>query len=359
MPVAPSFEDLLGQFQAEALAQRASLQFADGDITEAQAHGAGAMADAAIRFNAQAFKETFLDGAEGDALTALVDDRYNIQRSEASPAEVGLTFTRTSSGAGFTYTAGSIVGTEFDDAGNSVIFVLDADVVFPNAGNGPIAGTATAQSNGRNGNAATSTVTRLVDAATDATMAVTNAAAAGGGNDVESDPELRVRARNFWITLRRGTLGALEFGARQVASVRISKAIEDPDTGLVTLVVSDSDGNSTAQMIGDVETEIENWRAASSLVQVIGGQPLSVDVTGTLTVFDGVDASVLAPLVAAAISARMLKLRQGELLYLDTIKAAGIAVDPDGIEALPLTAPTDTVTPASYQVIRPGTVTIT
>ena len=317
------------------------------------------MADAAIRFNAQAFKETFLDGAEGDALTALVDDRYNIQRNAASEAEVSLTFTRTSGGAGFTYDAGSIVGTEFDEAGNTILFVLDADVVFPNASNGPISGTATAQATGRNGNAAAGTVTRLVDQATDTTMVVTNAATAGGGNDVESDPELRTRARNFWITLRRGTLGALEFGARQVASVRISRAIEDEDTGLVTLVVTDSDGNSTLQMVADVETEIENWRAAGSIVQVVGGQPLVVNVTGTLTVFDGVDATVLAPLVIDAITARMRKLRQGELLYLDTIKAAGIAVDPDGIEALPLTLPTDTVTPLSFQVIRPGVVAIT
>ena len=120
-----------------------------------------------------------------------------------------------------------------------------------------------------------------------------------------------------------------------------------------------TDGNSTAQMVADVETEIENWRAGGSIVNVVGGTPLLVDVAGTMDVDDGVDRAVLAPLVNAAIAARMKKQRQGELLHLDSIKAAGIAVDPDGINAINLTTPADTVTPTPFQVIRPGTIAVT
>jgi hypothetical protein len=187
---------------------------------------------------------------------------------------------------------------------------------------------------------------------------VTNPADAGGGNDVESDEQLRTRARNFWVTLRRGTLAALEFGARQVTPVRISRATEDPVTGLVTVVVSDADGNSTAQMISDVRAELENWRAAGTVLTVVGGTPLIVDVVGTMDVDDGIDRAVLSPLVIAAITARMKKQRQGELMHLDSIKAAGIAVDPDGINAINLTTPTDTVTPGPAQVVRPGTISV-
>lgn len=359
MPVAPSFDDLLAQFQAEALAQDSSLAFNDGDITEAQAHGAGAMADAATRFAVQAFKETFIDGAKGDALTALVDDHLNLQRQPATPAQVSLSFTRTGAGAGATLLAGFVVGTQYDEAGNSVLFALDANVTFPNGSNGPIAGTATAQISGRAGNVAAGTVTRIVDASTIVSLAVTNASLAAGGNDEESDQELRVRARTFWLTLRRGTLAALEFGALQVPSVRIAKATEDDATGLVTLVVTDSDGNSTAQMTSDVEAEIVNWRAASSLVTVYGGTALIVNVAGSLIVNDGVDPAVLAPLCADAIEARMRKQRQGEVLHLDSIKAAAINVDPDAIDGLDLDDPAATVTPTAFQVIRPGTITIT
>lgn len=358
MPIAPSFTDLLGQFEAEALSQRPTLKFRDGDISEAQAHGAGAMADAAIRFTSQSFKDTFIDGAEGDALTALVDDHLNLQRQGATPAQSTITLTRTSAGPGGTYPAGSVVGTVFDASGNTVLFTLDADATFPNASNGPISANVTAQIAGRGGNASAGTITRLVTVPFDSTISITNPADAGGGNEVETDHELRVRARNFWVTLRRGTIAALEFGALSVASVRIAKAFEDAISGIVTLVVSDSDGNSTVQMIGDVTTEIENWRAAGCIVTIVGGAPLIVNITGTPVYIDGIDRLVMNPLVVTAITERMRKLRQGELLYLDTIKAAGIGVDPDIIEAIPLSTPTNTITPLSYQVIRPGVITM-
>lgn len=358
MPVAPSFDDLLEQFQAEALAQNSELAFNDGDVTEAQAHGAGAMADAAIRFNVQAFKETFIDGAKGDALTALVDDHLNIQRQPATPAQAELTFTRSSGGAGFTLSAGFVVASAFDEAGSTINYTLDADVTFLAADNGPHLGNVTAETTGVDGNVAAGEITRFVDPKPDTTLAVTNALTAGGGNNEESDDQLRVRARLFWQTLRRGTLAALEFGALQVASVRTVKATEDLDTGLVVVVVADTDGNSTAQMVSDAEAEIENWRAAGVSVSVLGGTVLEVGITGVLVVNDGVDAAALVSLCTDAITARLAKQRQGEILYLDSIKAAAIGVDPDAIDALTLSLPAANVTPTAIQTVRAGTVSI-
>lgn len=361
MPVAPSFDDLLAQFQAQALDIQPLLQFLDGDVTTAQMHGAGAMADACLRFMVQGIRDTFIDGAEGDALTALVDDHMNIQRQPATAAQVTLTFTRTGGGTGGTLAAGFTVATQIDASGASQLYDLDANVVFPNGSNGPITGTATAQSLGRAGNALPGTVTRIISTlpSTLLTVVVTNAAVAAGGNDEESDLELRVRARNFWKTLSRGTLASLEQGAKEVASVRVARATEDPSTGLVTLVVSDSDGGSTLQMISDVITELENWRAAGSLVTVLGGEPLLVDVVGQLIGNEGVDTAVLGVLAAAAITNKMRKQRQGETLYLDSIKAAALAVDPDALDALVLTTPTEDVVPLAHQIIRPNSVTVT
>lgn len=359
MPVAPSFDDLIGQFEAEALAQNSELAFNDGDVTEAQAHGAGAMGDAAIRFTVQSFKETFIDGAKGDALTALVLDHCNIQRQPATASQAAITLTRTSGVGAFAFVAGSVVGSEFDAAGNTVLYTLDADVNFGLGDNGPHPGAVTATVLGKAGNVAAGKINRVVTVVAGQTLAVTNAAVAGGGNEQESDEELRVRARLFWQTLRRGTLAALEFGALQVSSVRIVKASEDLSTGFVTVVVSDSDGNSTAQMIADVVLELENWRAAGVTVNVYGGTQLLVAVTGVLTVVDGVDAAVLAPLVAEAVAARLNKSKQGERVYLDSLKAAGINVDPDAIEALTFSVPAADVEPTTYQVPRAGTITIT
>lgn len=360
MPVAPSFDDLLAQYEAAALEVRPTLQFLEGDVTQAHQHGSGAMADALIRFTVQALKETFLDGAKGDKLTALCDDHLNIQRSLETTAQSIATLTRTGGGAGGTLATGFVVGTAFDPGGNTVLFTLDAPGVTFGAGdNGPHTVGITAQVAGRAGNVAANTITRLVDTPFSGLVTITNSVVAGGGNEQESDDELRVRGRNFWQTLRRGTLAAIEFGALRVARVRVARATEDPVSGIVTLVVTDSDGNSTAQMVADTVAEIENWRAASSIVQVSGGTQFLVNVIGQLIAKAGIDTSVLGPIAAQSIIGRMNKLRDGETLFLDTIKAAAIAVDPDALEALVLSTPlTDTV-PAPGQVIRPGTVSIT
>ena len=60
MPVAPSFQDLLDQGQAEAVARRADLLFAEGDVSLAQLHAGAAMSDANVRHGAQMFAATLL-----------------------------------------------------------------------------------------------------------------------------------------------------------------------------------------------------------------------------------------------------------------------------------------------------------
>lgn len=361
MAVAPSFSDLLDQFEQEALEQTPTLTFNDGDMSVALQHGVGAMADANVRFSAQAFKETFIDGAKGDALKALVNDHLNIQAKVATPAQSTVTFTRNAGGIAGTLAAGFTVGTQFDASGNSITYTLDSALTWAAGEVGPKLANVTAELTGASTNAAVGTIVRVVDTPFDPSIAVTNAVVAGGGNDAETDDDLRVRARQFWTSLRRGTLAALEQGALNVASgtVRVARATEDPVTGIVTLVVSDADGNSTSQMISDTIAELENWRAAGSVVTVLGGTSLIVNVIGTLVVEDGVDASVLGEVAQDAVNGRMGKQRQGETLFIDSIKAAAIGVDPDAINALILITPTADVVPTANQIIRAGTVTIT
>lgn len=363
MPVAPSFQDLTAQYEAEARLARPTLQFLEGDLSVAHEHGSAAIGDAILRFAVQAFKETFIDGAKGDALTALCDDHLNIQRGAATAAQVVCVFVRDGgSFTGATIPVGFVIGSQFDASGSSVLFTLETAVVFTDSTDlGPHTAVATAQTTGRTTNVGADTITRVVDAlpAGIGTVTVTNPATSGGGNDEEGDDELRVRARNFWQTLRRGTLQALEFGALRVDSVRIARASEDPTSGIVTLVVTDSDGNSTAQMVSDAAAEIENWRAAGSIVNTIGGTALIVNIFAALIAKDGVDTSVLGPVAAEAVIGRMNKLRHDEKLFIDTIKAAAISVDPDALEALIISNPIADVEPSPGQVIRPGVVIIT
>jgi hypothetical protein len=366
MPVAPSVNDLVDQGLAEAEDRRPDLLFSDGDVALAEIHAGAAMADATIRFGAQAFKATFIDLAEGDDLTALVDDHLNLQRQAATAASVAVTFTRTSSGAGGTIPAGTVVASVIGADGGEVRFELDNAIAVGAANNGPFAGTATCTATGRDGNVAIGGVSRIIDALFDTTFSVTNAAAGAGGNEQESDPQLRQRARTFWATLRRGTLAALEFGALTVASVRTARATEDA-TGLVTVLVADEDGNSNAQMVVDVEVALESWRAAGVVVTVIGGTKLAVGVQAYLILRDGVALTPLVTPVSDAITAQLAKQRQGEVLYLYQIVRAILDVDTDGIESVQILLDTTGAgsfgagadfTPTSAQTIRVGALTV-
>lgn len=369
MPVAPSFQDLLDQGIAEAQARRPDLLFADGDVTTALAHGSAAMSDVALRFGVQAFRDTFIDGASGDALTARVNDRCNIQRHPATRATVIAKFARNPGGGSGTIPAGTRVGTDFDASGKQVVFTTNVDVIVGAGAVGFFDVTCTAVDAGVAGNISTYSLVKILDPLFDSSFLVTNATNSGaGGNEEESDEALRERARNFFTTLRRGTLAALEEGALLVPSVRIAKASEDPDTFAVTLKVSDANGNSNLQMVSDVKAEIEKWRCAGVLVTVVGGRASALDLTLTLSrVRSGFDVAANAGTIADAVEARVNRLKVGETAYLDMIIAAAIAAFQDDIfdvtfSAISLggvaQATNLDVTPASDVIIRAGTITV-
>src|SRR5215467_2571344 len=100
--VPPSFNDFLAVGTAEGAFRRAGLTFREGNVTTADAHVAAAMADLVTRFIVQCLALTFLDQCEGDDLANLVNDHMNLQRIEATAAQVMMKFTRTSGGAGGT-----------------------------------------------------------------------------------------------------------------------------------------------------------------------------------------------------------------------------------------------------------------
>ena len=363
MPVAPSFADLYSTGLAEMQSRRSDLTVYTGDVTDVFLNAGAAMVDLAVRFDAKAFRETFLDGASGDELTTVVLDHLNLPRSAATAAQSTVAFSRPLVGgaepAG-TILAGSVVATEFDANGNEIQFTTDANIIFALGVLGPLSIGVTAVETGREGNVSVGTVTRIVDTPSfDSSFTVTNTALAGGGNAEESDEEYRERARSFFGTLRRGTIAALEFGALEVASVRVATVTEDAATGITTVTVTDSDGNSTAQMVSDVVTNLELWRAAGSVVVVAGGTVLSQGITVVISDFkDGYIVAANLTIISDAVTARMAKLKAGETLFLDAIIAAIIATAPDQIFNVTFSVPSGDVPAASGQVIRAGAISV-
>lgn len=365
MPVAPSFDDLVIDGQSEMQARRPDLQFNEGDVALAIVHAGAAMADRTIGYGAQLFKATFLDLATAADLDTLAYDRYNLVRVPATAAQVVLSFARTSGGAAGTIPAGTQVKTVQGVGDTEVVYTTDAVINVPLADNGPFTIAATASQTGTAGNVAAATLTE-VGALFD-TFTVTNVAAAAGGNEAESDQTLRQRCRAFYQTLRRGTKAALEFGAKQVASVRFA-AVNEDGSGAVTVVVADQDGGSTIEMVSDVETELEEWRCAGIPVTVEGGTPYEVDLDITLEAATGFVVAIAAADIVTAIEARLNAAQPGQTVTLHELIATIISLFPNDIRKVNFVAITANATPLSttadiapvteFQKIKAGAITV-
>lgn len=357
MSAAPTLQDYFTAGKAEATTLRSDLTFDDGDISEFYMFAAAAMADHLTGYFAGRIRATFLDGATGDDLTTLADDHWNIQRNVAVAATGVLTFTRpnTSGGSG-TIPAGTTVQTQADPTGVVQQFTTDINLVF---GALDLVKTvnATAVVAGVDGDVAASTITTIVPNLFDSSITVSNAARFAGGADEESDDSLRNRVRQFPTTLRRGTLAALEYGATTVAGVAVAVADDSDDTGIVSLYVSDASGSSSPTMVSNVQTEIVNWRAAGVIVNVIGASLVTQNVQVHLTVRAGVNTDALVSLVQSAVTARLAKLKIGEVCSQAAIQQAVLNVDSNIINCT-VVLPVADVQPAGNQIIRAGSVTV-
>lgn len=180
-----------------------------------------------------------------------------------------------------------------------------------------------------------------------------------GGNEEETDEALRDRIRRQPLSFRRGTLGALVYGALTVPAVRVATATEDTTTGQVTVAVSDDSGSSNAEMIADVIVALEDYRAAGVPVTVVGGVVLTTPVALELVLADGASLAVLEPLVQAAVAAQVNRLKIGQTLYDSMTVTAARNVDPDAILDVRVTSPSGDLAPAANQLIRAGAVTVT
>lgn len=361
-----TFDELVELGKAEAIASRPELTVREGDVSLAMLHASAAMADASLAVAAKLFRATFIDGAKGDDLTALVADHTGIQRKAAVAAQVELTIARSSGGAGGTIPIGTQFATEATPDQAQIVFTLDAALVVGAGNNGPFtAQVATCSTTGRSGNVKAGTIIKVVDQLFD-TFTVTNPAQAAKGAEQESDEELRQRARTWWSTLRRGTFAALEDGARLVPGVAIARASED-HLGRVTVQVADQSGGSNTIMESNVVAELENWRCAGIPLTVRGGVAKIVDLSIGIKAQRGFDVAAAAQYIQDAVEARVRKLQVGEILYLAEIIAAAAGVSPDDIQNVVVTAVTidsvaqfyvTDVDPGVGYVVRPGTITV-
>lgn len=373
---APSFDDLFNLGKAEAILKRPALGVRIGDITEMLIAGAAAMADRLIGWFAERIAATFLDGAVGDDLTLLASDHWAIQRRDATKSVATVTFTRAGANAtAQTMPIGTTVATERDSQGNDIQYVTTSAASWAISENGAKTVNVEAVVAGTSGNlSGVDLITRLVsNPPAGGTYTITASTLPAGGAEEESDEELRDRVRLYPSTLRRGTVAALEYGAKSVSTIAVAKASAVQDnTGLVTVYVSDASGGSTGTttqvgpsvvddgtMTKKVAIELYEWACAGALVNVSGGSIQTVNISVSIAVRIGVDVNQLISDIQDSIEARVNKLNIGDTLYTSDIVSAVKIVDPDNIVNVTVTLPlTDTAPSTPGNIIRPGTITV-
>lgn len=353
----PSWQDLYDLGKTTLQTRRPTLVVEEGDVSDAIIAGAATLAQAIIAFATAKARECFLDGATGDALTALAHDRgVDRDLGDAAVGVVRISRPTFAAGAG-TVPAGTRIATTPDATGAFATFTLDTDVVFGATDLFKFPVSATCTQVGKIGNVGDAKINRMLDQPVfDQTFQASNSNFLGGsifagGAEEETDEDLRDRVRGFFLTQARGTIDALIFGARSTGIVdRVSIVVDS--SGVVTVYVADADGNSNTAMTDAVTAELENWRAAGDVVYVTGGVIVNQAVTVQLAVRTGTNVAALVDRVRQAIVSRVGLLNPGETLYRGAIDAAIRDVDRLNIVGVNVITPAADIVPSANQLLR-------
>lgn len=243
----PTFQDLFRAGRDETLRRNAKVS---RDAVEREGMDANiliasqaAIGDQVVGQLSKVERGSFIDSSKNDSLDRLVFDRYNMVRK---PAAASLGTVQFSSLAAAPVTFTIPVGTRLA-TGDGIQFITTDSVVFLAGTIGPLACAVRSVLAGANQNVKSGQITSIVGTIVSQppNFSVTNPFATAGADDAESDVSLRERARRFFTTVRRGTLGALEEAALGVPGVTTAKAFEIIDSlgrpaRIVQLVVADS-----------------------------------------------------------------------------------------------------------------------
>lgn len=316
--------------------------------------GAGSeMGEEIVAKYAKCVKGLFVETAVGDQLDRLAFDRFGLTRKSASPASVRLNFVRPTPSVSTpgTYPSGSRIQTP-----DGTIFALNTDLVVGGFDTNLFAD-ATALEAGLNSNVAANTLIQFADPIFDDTFSVTNLQGAAGGAEGETDVEFRARIRDFFPSIRRGTLGALEFGARTVPGVAVATALELVDesavpAGFVRLTVADTNGGFSETLLQQVRDVLLEFRALGVPVFVQGGVVVAQAVEWDIGVRTGFPTAQVQEEVRQVTVAATQFLAPGETLELSTLIAAAKTVPGAVIRDDSLVNPTADVVPLNTQLIR-------
>jgi len=271
----------------------------------------------------QGLGSLMLDAATGDDLDRFVMDRYEIPRKGAQAALVDVRFFRDSLAAGLGFVPMetklvTLTGIEYVTTETAVFGATDSEVTVQ--ARAVEAGKATQV--GRNS-------IRRIDKPQllwEPKLQVTNDEPASGGEDREDDNMYRERARAFYLTARRGTISAIELGAKSVGGIVSADAsevigLDGNPARVVQLFVADSSGIANAPLAASAIANLEEYRAAGIAVLPVLSIPQIVAVNLRLLFTVGADTATLSMNVRNAVVTFINSLGVNQPLYYADLSA--------------------------------------
>jgi len=252
---------------------------------------------------AQKINSLLLDGAQNEDLDRYARDRYNLIRKGASAAVATIRIYRISTAAG----AGTVPAGTLLTALTGSQYVTTTDISFA-ALDVEATGEARAVQAGKAYQVGANGIRQFSDISVifDQSLQVNNDEPSAGGEDAETDEDFRERIRGFWNAARRGTLGAIEYGATLVPGVASASAVEALTPGnqparVVNLYVADSSGVSSKALASTVRISLDEYRAAGIAVITSTSTPQIIFVSLKLSFKATVDTNTLTGAIVAGI----------------------------------------------------------
>jgi hypothetical protein len=276
----------------------------------------------------------FLASAVGEDLDRWGFDRYEMTRKGAQAAVTPVRFYRTTALAG----GGSIpLGTKIVSLSN-IEYITTTTATFAASDLSQTANARAVQA-GRDFQVGKNQIQRIQKPAAlfDPSMQVNNDVPSSGGDDRELDPDYKQRLRKFWRAQRRGTKGAIEFGATTVvASANATEALNGlgQPARVVTLFIADAAGVANAALAKEVDNVLLDWRACGIAVITSTSVPQIVPLQLRLAFGAAVDTESLTESIVAALVEYVNSLPVNGILYrgnlfsvLSRFKSSGLLPD--------------------------------
>lgn len=267
-------------------------------------------------------------GADGDDLTRVGFDRYSLEQRGAEAAFYYVTIARVAGGPIGVVSAGTLF-----NADGGIQFVLLQDAVF---------GTTTlkvenlitrAVNAGKSSQVSAGKIRQFADlkGQFDKTLTVVNPdAAIVQAQDPEAGDEFRERIYNFWNTVRRGTLPAIEFGTLLVPSITRANAEDvmttDTITGrlkparVVQLYAANDTGATPTDSIPQIYESLEEWRACGVAAIIRAGTPQLINIGLRLKFTLGIKIDDLVQQIIARVVVTVNALNPNATLYASTLR---------------------------------------